>query len=776
MLIPEELHTVKQWSFSHSSENLKRPFAAHTRYQPNGALTLQEALAKAGSDRYIGFYVTEEDPYVLIDADDVGGDPRSLPPKLAALLRTKRTYSEISPSGNGLRYILRLPSVSDKKEVNGKYFLGREEGYRAKDFQANFGPPWMTITQNVTKDSVSSVDEVTIEELSECFNVRRESKAEKVEVDSFAVPTKEEMFGALRSLPLDKNFRIQRAFKRVTGGNYAHYDYWLKVLMALHHYGTVADCGVECLHEVTQWSSTDEEAFTGDETVLKHWVSLDEKKTVTITYLTIFKLAAEYSLKWPVPKKGGGPVTSEYRNFEALMGYFDLHVYYCISDPNELYLTGDEDVILKHFGVPGTKRHFFHYFGPFDLKSLPNVLMPLAQEMGFSGVAVNKIKEFLLIFMTKSRQSVDFFRMYLDTPFDELPDEYKENEENRYVSTFDFLWSCIEVVDVPAESLALYRDYYKKWLFGLLRSVCYTGHHEANNCILLLTGPEQIRKTSHFRCLLPPALRNTIAFTTHGFSSEQSMRDIVKITSLHRIVVWDELEQYLNAESESNFKKVIDGLPQKFIDKYEVRADLFKPIAIYGATSNKNEFKLSGTGSRRIFHIPVKWVNTERMDTICWHPLLTGLRAEFDDLLGQGTVPWLLTEEQLEFQSALHVSLRSKNNIDLMLEHIWNFEQPFDNLEGIGSFQKDARRCLTLADVRSTLLKFGFPGDRVSITALKNSLERQCSSYTGTVRHPVELKKPRCVIRKGVAYQGPHTRYVMPPIRTAARIVNNFGA
>ena len=149
-------------------------------------------------------------------------------------------------------------------------------------------------------------------------------------------------------------------------------------------------------------------------------------------------------------------------------------------------------------------------------------------------------------------------------------------------------------------------------------------------------------------------MRHMIALTTHGFKANNDMRDIVKIASSNMVVVWDEIEQYLDATTESNFKKVLDGNPQKFIDKYETNASTYVPLSLYGATSNKREFRLSDDGSRRIFHIPVTWVDTDTMDCICWHKLINILKREYDELVENGFTPWMLTESQLQQQSQLH--------------------------------------------------------------------------------------------------------------------------
>ena len=120
----------------------------------------------------------------------------------------------------------------------------------------------------------------------------------------------------------------------------------------------------------------------------------------------------------------------------------------------------------------------------------------MVQDHDFSGVSVGRVKEFVGVFVTYNIKPVDFFRMYFETPF---------NESNYNISSFyaSTSFKKLDYDDIYSRAFGFYRRCYRKWLNGLLRSVFYTGPHRVgNNWILLLTGPEQIRKTSHFRYIL----------------------------------------------------------------------------------------------------------------------------------------------------------------------------------------------------------------------------------------------------------------------------------
>lgn len=797
-LIPDELKEIKQWTYSFSKDELKRP--RHHKYIPNGGLDFNSALEKAGNDLYIGFYATPTDPYVLMDIDHVDNpdDPfAELPVALAAFIQQNNTYSEKSPSGQGLRLIYKLPAPEDKALCDGFVFYITEGMDSKKQAQINFGPPWQTITRNATPYAFDTVGTVTLNDLAEIFTVRlkdRPTEKPKQEFDRTKLPKLAEVSTALMSIPLDQNPRVQRAYEKVFHQAYAHYDFWIRLLMALHHYSSLADKNIECLELALQWSRTDPAEFESDEDVQKHWRSFNDAAEREITsYRTLFGVAYKYRLFWPMPKKRTKaekdanirhrPLVSEYSNFEALLKYYDVRLFRDHNDPNILYVSADQDVIDKYFIMFRVESYYGKYYGPFVRDTLIPAFHIWCQDHQFTGITHNQVMQFVKNTLAKTRKTVDLIKMYFDTPYEQLPEEYRHDSAYYESTTFDKLFSCLRIDFMTKDQereLDLYKAYYKKWLMGIIRNLYYRDQEQMNNCVLLLTGKEQIRKTSHFKYMFPPFMRDKVAFTTHGFATETAMRDVVKLSATNLVLVWDELEQFLVTGTESNFKKIIDGNPQKIIDKYETIEKMIIPIAAYGATSNLREFKLGSEGSRRIFHIPVEWVDTDKMQEICWHKLFNDLRDEIDWMLKTGHTPWLLTKEQLDYQMHLHGGLRAKNSIDMMLEEIYNFDEPVEwnglrkTLPGVTSLQTDKTgRLMSTKEVSDILVKAGVASHNIKRPALVKSLERLCGAYTDTRHRKIDLARPLCTIHKGQAVQKQYKRWVMPPMREGA-IVDMF--
>jgi hypothetical protein len=806
MPIPEELKLLRQWTYSFSEAELKRP--THYHYEPDGALPFDDAVAKAGVNRSYGLYVTKSDPYVIGDIDHVNPNNPfyQLPISLVNLLRTHPTYCEESPSAHGLHFVYKLQNFSDKDSASGFYFKNREKMGECEDpncpkrkvdkentreAQVNIGPPWMRFTGKEVHFSTGQIALITIDQLKDAFNFRDEAIKSKalanVSVDMTALPAFAEVATVIKSLPLDQNPRIRRAHESTFMETYSHYGYWLKVLMTVHNYAELTNKLSECLSLMVEWSSTDVASYQGEEDVHKHWRSFSQGDGY-ISYKSLFKLAVKYRLFWPRPRKRKEnepflPLITEYVNFKALVDYYAIRLYRDEQNPNIVYISADLDIAYKYFMMFGVREWYGKYFGPFTRDTLIPALYKLCQDKGFIGIGHNILLQFVKTYLAETTDAIHLVKLYFDTPFNRLPEKYRENAEHYHNSTIDSLYEALDI-DYVSKTEAekedeerLYYTYYKSWVMGLVRNLYIRDTPHMNNCILLLTGPEQIRKTSHFKYILPKFLReDNIAFTTHGFRKEESMRDVIKLSSSNLLIVWDEIEQYLDAETESNFKKVIDNNPQKIIDKYEVIEKTVIPRAVYGGTSNQREFKLGAEGSRRLFHIPVKWVDTEHMETnICWHALINNLKTEMFLSIKSGQVPWLLTEDQLQLQRIYHSKIRSKNSIDLALEEIFEWEIPFTlydggHIPGVSSLQDTkTKRVMSTRDVCDVLTAYGFGALASKRPAVIRSVERICSEYTGTQRNEVVLLQPKCMVKRGLAIQGQHKRWVMPPMRKGLR-------
>lgn len=169
-MIPLELQKINQWTHSFDVAEIKRP--RHSHYAPSGGLPYQRAVNVAVQGKFsFGFYVTLKDAYVLGDIDHVDNPSElsTLPPYIRTFLRDSGIYSEISPSGTGVRFVCKLPSVSDKALLRGKTFYPIEPLSHKQEVQINIGPPWMRFTGKQTPYSAEHIGVVTLETLADIF-------------------------------------------------------------------------------------------------------------------------------------------------------------------------------------------------------------------------------------------------------------------------------------------------------------------------------------------------------------------------------------------------------------------------------------------------------------------------------------------------------------------------------------------------------------------------------------------------------------------------------
>jgi len=809
--IPQELRDINQWTYSYNAENLKRP--KHSHYMPNGSLNFISAMEVARDKKLsFGFYTTFHDPYILGDIDHLD-DPDNLdcyPEAMKTFMLQFRPYVEFSPSGKGARFVCKLPQIIDKDLLNGKIFYhvikaGSEVDKR--EVQINIAPPWQRFTGRPVKFNTvqitDKIPEVTLKELELFFALKYKADSnlvldmgdteEKVEPPTdMKLPAASIMRKALLSIPIDQNPRVVRAYQRIFKESYTHYNFWLRILMALHDYGSRSGKLSECLQWAIIWSRKDTEAYTGDEAIITKWESFDSVPHGTpekVSFHTLLAVSYYCEIHWPRSKavtaaqKRMGitskiPLNSEYMNFRALVDFYNIVVYRDAHAATKLYVTGDPDIMAEYFNSLDTVYYYEKYRGIFTEKTLTSAFHILCQDKGYIGISATQILQFIRNWIFQMNKTIDIVRYYFDTPFERLPVSYQDNMNYWDISTVDVMFNCLKINYITVGErnrkleYRLYKKYYRSWLMGLVRNMYWPNTEHTNNCVLLLTGKEQIRKTSHFKYMLPKFMRSDrIAFTPHGFSTETAMRDVTKLASGNSIVVWDEIEQFLNKDTESNFKKIIDNNPQKFIDKYEVIESVWRPIAIYGGTSNKTEFQLSDTGSRRLFIIPVSWVDTDTLNKICWWRVVNDLKDElkkwFDKPIGDP--PWLLTPEELARQDRLIRKVTVKSDLELIIEEIWDFEEECI-LDDADRLSKEtplkSAHFQSTKNIHNIITMYTRGNTPVKRSYLIRVLKRVCGRWTDTVRESRTMAKPKITVKQGIArYSGQHEFWVMPTRR-----------
>jgi hypothetical protein len=121
--IPEELKKLKQWvCWSYQKSETGKPTKVPmtiggyraSSTSPRDWYTFEDAVEAAGKFDGIGFVFTEDDPYCGIDLDDCidNGELKDWAVPIAE--HFDATYSEVSPSGNGIKYICTAKNPMDR--------------------------------------------------------------------------------------------------------------------------------------------------------------------------------------------------------------------------------------------------------------------------------------------------------------------------------------------------------------------------------------------------------------------------------------------------------------------------------------------------------------------------------------------------------------------------------------------------------------------------------------------------------------------------------------
>lgn len=108
--IPAELRARKQWVTWRSERGTKVPYDAYTGKHASSTKSHTWApfdlAVKAAQTRKhdgVGYVFAPDDPYVGIDLDDCLDDAGALAPWAAAIVQAMGSYTEVSPSGHGLK-------------------------------------------------------------------------------------------------------------------------------------------------------------------------------------------------------------------------------------------------------------------------------------------------------------------------------------------------------------------------------------------------------------------------------------------------------------------------------------------------------------------------------------------------------------------------------------------------------------------------------------------------------------------------------------------------
>jgi len=733
------------------------------------------------NDGFPGIRINEDNNLVAIDVDDkeakAGKRPFStkiLPKEFKAFLNKHKSYTEISPSNCGLRTLFVCDdksSLPGRANLNEKLCLGGE-------LFANSG--YVTLTGRALRQW--DIKSIAAEDLLPWYKknghpAEKEKDIIKADQDEQAkafqqvsnLPSLNSALEAFRLCKLDQSAAVRNAYETVMGQSYNHYDFWFKIMSAIHHYmTTLGTDSATILANVLEWCQEDPVSYQDDDDVLDHWQSLGEQEN-PITYHTLFKIARLIKFNWPVEKcdkKGlgtGKPLVNELRNFKYLLDYFDITVYH---EPytKALYVSSDLSTIEKFFKTERTAQ-FFGKIGPFSEEELIFMLWDIAQQNHYDNVTLGTISPLAKAYFTKTVKEFNLMEHWLETPYNELPEDLKEPGTDPSLSTIDYVMDCIKFH--PLQNKKLAKTYLNAFFFGIVMPM-YNPERiwPEHNFMLIFTGPENCRKSTFFSSLIPKQFQEyLVTHSTETLSSAKSLRDfMIQMTSSALLVV-DEFEIFYSKKNDSLFKTLVTCSSVDFVPIYsKVTKKTFRTAALAG-TTNKQKLPLVQDSSRRVALIEVDFIDTDALAKVNWHAFYNKYIRKGKELIKQHVFPWKLKQSEINMQYEENERFRAPTELEYIMRELYDFDYPFPGLDVITSVQTESVWLASRSDIIATI-KQKYPSMPIKVPALVNVLEQMCGKYSGTSRTAKHLPNCKGEVSKGVVTQKKYTRYIVPPRNT----------
>ena len=772
--IPKDILDSKIWLayYFHKKKNgtyTKPPCAqqGHTVEGDQEGVTFWEAI----KDGYPGIKINKHTDLIAFDIDDKEAklgkrlfDLNNLSEEFVNFIAKYDSYSELSPSGCGLRILM---LCKDKSDLPGRVNLSKELCIGGELFM-NSG--YVTITGNyVAGTSISTIEP---EDLKKWYT-HEPSEAKIIEfpkeIARSSLPSLNLVLEALETCYLDQRTRVKAVYKTITGQDYSHYDYWMKIMSACHDYALKANQMTKVMPAVVEWSKTDKESYEDEENVIKHWSSLSETEQ-GITYHTLFKFAKMLKFQWPdeaYDTKGnptGKPLINSLENFQYLIDYYSIEVYQDVFD-GCLYVKADEDVLNKYFNAAENTKSFFGMIGPFTLETIKGIFWDLSQKNGYINVASGTIYPLATTFLRTNVKSINMLKAWLDTSPDQLSEDMIEKDTDISKSNLDYLISCIKFRGTQNFDLA--RTYLETFFFEMMMPLYNLKRkYSQRSFMLVMTGPENCRKTTFFTMLFPANLRRQfITNSTETLGGAKSIRDFSTSLVSSALVVSDEFEIFYNKKNDSLFKTYVTSDVVDYVPIYEKTMRKEYKNAVLAGTTNRRSLAFEQDSNRRLAFLDVKFIDTSAMECINWHHFYRDFIDRGKKAMCNGIHPWKISDEAIQQQYGINEEFRSQSNLEIILRETFDFDMK-THKEVINYDNCSVQHNKNLSKISDIIgaIKQRYPSYDPKPAELKHLLKRLCGRYTNTTNKKRAFKNFSGSIKSGIIKQGQWTKYVVPPI------------
>jgi len=677
--------------------------------------------------------------------------------EFSQFVMSSNSYMEYSPSKCGARILMRCP---DKHLIHGRPALN--EDCIGGELFANSG--YVTITG----DFIAGEDFSTVSaEQALQWASKTEEVAEVVEFPKshIKMPSIKDVAAALNVCKLTQSTQVKNAYQEVTGQSYNHYDYWLKILAACHHYAKETDQLMDVAQLIVEWSQTDDVAYESEEDVLSTFGSFGNKTDNKITYSTLFKFAKLLRFDWPRPaydSKGnltGGPELNSVKNYEYLMSYYEIELIQEVMT-GKIFVKGDKDILHKYF----KRGSFFGMVGPFTQDALVHAAWTMAQEEGYGSVPQSTIRTQILGYFNTYCKQESLLKLWLETPRNQLPDDLLEEGTDPALSNLEYLLSCFTFS--PNQNIELIRNYFKVFFYELTMPIYNpTRIFSMRSFMLVLAGREHTYKSTFFEELFPHSFsRDFVTSSKETLKDGKSQRDLQRSLTTSAIVVIDEFEIFYNKANDSLFKTIVTSDRMDFTDIYKTTTDKSNRMAVLAGTTNKTHFPFERDSNRRFALVHVDAIDTDAMRKINWHTFYRWFVKTGKEALARGKYLWKAGQSMTDLQYLENEKYRAQSNLEVVFHEIFDMYAEPGDIGKITSVQT-SEYLMSMAQIKHAI-KMHDPDIRIKPAELKHLASQVSARYSKTTNKYEELPCCKGTVSNGIFKQGQWTKYMMPPLKS----------
>ncbi len=665
MNIPAALKSHKTWAkcyLDSDKKPTKRPIGG-PKQEAKTSTSYRAIKEGAHPGQYLGVCLSSQDPLVCIDVDGLkqGFTFLDLPRSIQSLLIAEPTYSERSPSNKGLHiyyYTDKIPlqhrSAQDKgtRGFEGSVFI-RDQFVTVTGNSFSLEAGIRTILPDVLEDMTLQDGQVV-----PIRNKQVLAQTQKLDVTLDQVENElMKLSSTLSDMPESIQAKIKTAYAGFVPPLTAVDDYthWQYMASALHYAAARLGQEFEGAQIFIEWSAASSKFKSAKDAVDKFYACKPKFDGKDITHRTIYALARVLRPVWPYPLIVKGVATDQadmnnVHNWDTLFNYYDIKL--------------ERNVISKQYrfyAPPKIKNRYFQSEIT-GKNALETDVMYFAQGNIFIRSLAPQARAY-------ARHLIKTKHLY--NPIKDWIDSYTYDPKKEK-SYFEELWQTLTLEETANHELC--RSYLKKNLMGIIRGQYYEGVHAESTGIVIIQGAENTYKSTWVRQLLPSELSDKYIFASQTVPKKGAIKELQMEAA--QCVIWlkDEIEVFFESNSEGELKNFLVQKSDDYRPLYATELVKTRRRCVFFGTTNRDKFRLSDHGNRRIQVIPVAHCNTRH--DIDMGKVYAELLWEYNDTLARDRPKlWALNRiERLETDQVNTENWKVEREIDMFIKQIYDFK------------------------------------------------------------------------------------------------------